>query len=256
MKKRRNRGSATVEACLVVPLFLFFMLAAAGMDMLLVAEAHIHQSLAEAANETAQYSYLKSRVAERGGGTDGGAVVDTVLLNTAFRSYLGEDAYVEKAVKGGKNGILLRVLQDTEDPAVFTARADYLAGVQSPLMEWAFLKLSCRVRKRAFVGYESGIKRETYVYVTPNQEVYHLKRGCTYLVLSVEELDSARKNAYSPCGFCGREQPSNGKIYVAKTGEVYHCRRDCIGLKRTVTRKKLSEVQGLPPCSRCGRRVP
>ena len=53
---RRQKGFITVEACMVVPLFLFFMLAMASVIMLLLAEAHIHQSLVEAAGYTAQYA--------------------------------------------------------------------------------------------------------------------------------------------------------------------------------------------------------
>ena len=62
----RNRGTVTVEACLVVPIFLFFMMIVTRLTAMLLADAKIHQSLAEAAGYTAQYCYLEDRLKKNG----------------------------------------------------------------------------------------------------------------------------------------------------------------------------------------------
>ncbi|MBR1865549.1 MAG: pilus assembly protein [Lachnospiraceae bacterium] len=248
----KNRGSATVEACLVVPVFLFFMLAVAGIFMVLLAEAHIHQSLAEAANYTAQNCYLEKKLLSQTGQT-ADHLVDTAVLYRQFHRYLGEDAYVERMIQNGKKGILVRVEPDSNNPKIFTAEADYVARISVPVFGSVQISLCNRIQKKAFLGYSKEEKMDRYVYVTPNQAVYHVSRNCTHLVLSIQQKSGTQRSHYSPCSFCGKSGEAGDPIYVAKTGEVYHYRRDCSGLKRTVTRIKLREAGGLSPCSRCGR---
>lgn len=248
---KKNTGSATVEACLVVPLFLFFLLAVSGLSMLFMAEAHIHQSLAEAANDTATYCYLEKKLQKEDGQTVNG-LVNTAVLSSRFQNYLGNDFYVERMVANGKKGIVVWAETDTDNPKIFTAKAVCTARISVPLIGELRLSLSDQVKKKAFVGYSKEEKMDEYVYITPNQEVYHVRRNCTHLLLSVQQKSAAQKNHYSPCSFCGKSGNAADVIYVAKTGDVYHYRRDCSGLKRTVRRVKKEEVEGLPPCSRCG----
>ena len=249
--QNKHKGYITVEACLVVPLFLFFMLALSGISMLLMAEAHIHQSLAEAAGSVAQYSYLENRVlSEENTGIK--KVVDVALLSKQFRTYLGEDFYVEKMVLNGKNGIVLTSKEDRLNSKIFTVKASYLAKIKLPILGEFHVKVINEVKQKAFLGFSKDEKPETYVYVTPNQSVYHKKRGCTHLILSVQKRNSSDRGHYKPCKLCAKENNNLGMIYIAKTGNVYHYRKECSGLKRTVKRVRLSEVSGLSACSRCG----
>lgn len=251
-KKRINEGSITVEACLVIPLFLFFMLAMADIMMLFMAEAHIHQSLIEAAGYMAQYAYLEDKLVNNE--NKGKILVDSVIMNQKFREYLGEDYYVEKIIAGGKSGIILTIKQDADNPKIFLARAGYQAGIDVPILGKKVFFRSNRVKQKAFVGYSSEEQaKDTYVYVTPEQSVYHLKRSCTHLSLSVHSVENSQKGSYTPCSFCGRESNKDGKIFISRTTNVYHNNAGCSGLKRSVKRVKKSEVGGLGPCSRCGR---
>ena len=249
---KNNKGVATIEACIVLPLFLFFMLAMSGIYMFLMAEAHIHQSLAEASNYAAQYCYLEKRLALEQK-KDVSLVVNSVVLWEQFKKDLGDDFYVERMIERGKNGILLCVEPDTGNPKVFLAKASCSVVISAPLIGEIRFPIVMEVKKKAFVGYEKEEMTETYVYITPNQSVYHMRRNCTHLVLSVQEKSNASKMVYKPCGFCGRSGKDTDPIYVARTGDVYHYRKNCSGLKRTVTRIKQSEAGGLAPCSRCSR---
>lgn len=275
--REKNRGSATVEACLTVPLFLFFMLAMADLYMLFIAEAHIHQSLAEAAGYTAQYAYLEDRLktqsADRTAAKDWedseepdsngnlqtekdgwNVLVNSAMLIKKFREYLGDDIYVEKMIVGGKNGIILTIKTDKDNPKIFLANADYCGVFNVPLLGSMPIPLSNQIKQKAFLGYSKEEREmESYVYVTPEQSVYHMRRSCTHLSLSVHSAASSRKTGYVPCGFCGKEQNTSGKIYLTRTTNVYHNNAACSGLKRSVKRVKRSEVPGLSPCSRCGR---
>ena len=250
----RNKGSATVEACIAVPLFLFFMLTMWSIGMLLLAEAHIHQSLAEAANDMALYCYLEDRLMPESGKSVE-RLIDTVKLWEQFDHYLKDDFYVERMVFNGKKGIVLTVSMDPEHPKMFFAEAFYTAKISVPVIGTFDLPITCKIKKKAFLGYDrkEGGEEEQYVYVTPNESVYHLSRNCTHLALQVEQKNAGARSYYTPCSFCGNSRNEAGTVYVARTSEIYHNRRDCSGLKRTVSRVKRSETGGLGPCSRCGR---
>lgn len=247
---RKNKGFITVEASVVVPLFLFFMLAVGRIAMLLFAEAHIHQSLAEAANDTAGYCYLEKKLSQD---TQAEVFINLAILTKQFRTYLGDDPYVEHTIKNGKNGVLLSISQEPNNKKIFIVKADFFAGFEIPIFGKYYVRVTDVIKGKAFVGYERGENKDRYVYVTPNESVYHSRRSCSHLTLSVSQIDEFRKGSYMPCGFCGKEQSASGKLYVAKTDNVYHSRADCSGLKRTVIRIRLDETGGLAPCQRCGR---
>lgn len=276
-KRRRNRGSTTVEACLVVPLFLFFMLAMTDMLMLFIADAHIHQSLAEAAGYTAQYAYLEQVLINKAsigqsGQTDSiekqkpssgtisekdsslNTLINTALMIQKFREYLGDNFYVQKIISGGKNGIIISVEPDADNPKIFIARAVFCGQLKVPLIGNVTVPLTEQIRQKAFLGYSSEEEvSDTYVYVTPNESVYHTKRSCTHLSLSVSSASGSRKDDYTACRFCGKKDLTDDKIYLTRTTNVYHTDSNCSGLKRTVKRIKKSEAVGLNPCSRCGK---
>lgn len=275
--REKNVGSVTVEACLVVPLFLFFMLAMADMFMLFMAEAHIHQSLAEAAGYTAQYAYLENRLRmhkgnqttdknqteqekpdlkeasqkEKGSLSD---LIHSAILIKKFHEYLGDDFYVEKMIAGGRDGIAVSIKMDTDNSKIFLAEAHYRGIFDVPLLGSMSISLSNQMKQKAFLGYsKEDQEMDSYVYVTPEQSVYHMRRSCTHLSLSIYRAASSQKKNYVPCSFCGKEPDVNGTIYLTRTTNVYHNSAGCSGLKRSVRRVKMSEVRGLAPCSRCGK---
>ena len=263
---KRQKGFITVEACMVVPLFLFFMLAMASVIMLLLAEAHIHQSLVEAAGYTAQYAYLEEQLGKKNKKVSlpdsakqksshiGNKIINYTILSTHFQEYLGEDFYVEKMVCGGKKGIIITAKQDTDNPKIYLIEARYYGRLMVPMFQSMQIPLKNRVKQKAFVGY-SKEEQETdiYVYITPEQSVYHTKRSCTHLSLSVYSASEHQKVNCVPCGFCGRKKrDTKGTIYLTRTTNVYHNNQSCSGLKRSVKRVKKSEVGGLGPCTRCG----
>lgn len=262
---KKNRGSITVEASIVVSLFLFFMLAMAGIYMMLLAEAHIHQALAEATDYVAQYCYLEQKLFNsKNENIDEKATVeqhqiniesliDTMLLTSQFNTYLGQDFYVERMIVGGKNGVVIKVKKDKENSKIMLVTASYQAKLYLPLLGTYSIYLSNQIKQKAFVGFseEEYDTLDRYVFVTPNREAYHMRRDCTHLMLDVKSVTSKNIGGYTACFYCGKDMEQN-KIYIAKTGAVYHSRTDCVGLRRTVRRVKLSSVKSLGACSRCG----
>ena len=245
----KNKGSATVEACVVVPVFLFFLLEISYFFMMIMADAHIHQSLAEASIYAAQYGYLEERMLNKDYET-AADLIGTVIVAKQFRTYLGEDSMINKVVAGGKNGIIITSLPEPDNKKIYDVRADYAFKSSVPILGTRYVKKSEVIRQKAFVGFgkDELSKTDVYVYVTPNQSVYHMSRSCTYLALKVNR--HLRSSGYPPCGFCGKDEYT-GVCYIAENGRVYHNNLHCTGLKRTVSRVKKSAVPALKPCSRC-----
>lgn len=121
-----------------------------------------------------------------------------------------------------------------------------------------------KVVVRAWVGYTGETFQnhagETIVYITPTGTVYHRSRDCTYLRLSIRQMDagevSGERNQsgsrYTPCIYCVRSGWLGGTVYITDYGTSYHSSAGCQGLKRTVTAIPLSEAGGRHACSRCG----
>lgn len=241
MRKGKNKGYITVEASIVVSLFLFFLLGMTGLYKVLMAEAHIHQALASTAEYMGQYAYLDKKL------------INSLTATGQCQSYLGEDFYVEQMVNGGKKGIWVKVASDEKNEKILLLTATYQVQVTLPLLGTYSTTLSNQIKQKTFVGFskEEFMEEDNYVYVTPNREAYHLRRDCTHLQLDVRSIRSIPLGKYAPCHYCG--MGVEGKLfYLAKNGEVYHCNEDCVGLKRTVRRVKRSTVESLGACSRCG----
>lgn len=111
---------------------------------------------------------------------------------------------------------------------------------------------------RPWIGFTEEGTLETYVYITPEGEVYHLDRNCTHLKLSIQTvtMQKARKlknvygQKYRKCELC---KTAFGKmVYITTEGDCYHSERNCSGLKRTVRKILLRQAGNRRPCSRCG----
>ena len=231
---------------MVVPLFLFFLFTVVKFYGMILAEAKIHQALAEAAGYTAQYSYLEQQLRKEDHQYTAG---NAGILLSQFRDYIGDDVCVENNVSGGKNGVVISKRTDGTNPKIFYAQADYSFGMDIPFLGIYRMRRTNVIKQKAFLGFEPGEEEDCYVFITPNQEVYHMRRDCTHLELKVRKTSGTA--GLSPCRYCGRRK--TGNYYIAKDGRVYHCNRDCSGLKRTVSRVRKKEVPGLGPCQRCGR---
>lgn len=239
MKQRRNTGSASVEASLVIPVFLLAMLRLFLCFQSVLAEVQVY----EAAAETVEYM---SETASAG-------VCDAAVAYLRFPRYIDEKKTVKQYVKYGESGVCFPgSTMDEEDYVVL--RTSYELKYLGPR--------TFTIRKRAYTGAvwtdtdseaESG--KDAYVYVTDRQSVYHVTRSCSYLTLDIRmsSLQEAKADGYAACAFCGKELRGE-QVYVTEDGDCYHSSLRCSGLTRTVYRKKKSEVTGLGACSRCGNR--
>ena len=277
MKRKERKISAvmTVEASLVLPIFLLLF-----MNLLSLIEVHrIHGNVAvglwEAGREAAKNAYL----AEAGGeimdtwtGGNGekpagekgmplSSLLTSVSVQRRIAKNLQADPVWEKIVAGKRAGFLVL----SEVGADGTIRIDCSYQVH-PL----FASLTPVLKRQekhyyghAWIGYvhggSAGEQEEIYVYIAKTGTVYHRNRGCSYLNPSIKsvgemELKNLRNEGggiYYACPLCdGRG--TFGTYYVTDYGTNYHTSVVCSGLKRTVYEVKLSEVGDRHACSKCG----
>ncbi len=111
---------------------------------------------------------------------------------------------------------------------------------------------------------DNGQKQEEYVYVTEDSNVYHRSRGCSHLNVTIREvsygsigsLRSKEGAKYYLCPHCGKGMKKGDlagtTVYASDYGNRFHTSRSCSHLKRTVYRIPLSRAGGRRPCLDCG----
>lgn len=253
-----NRGSMTVEATLVVPIFIFAFLAIFHMGRMFIAEEQIYVAMMETADYIAERAYPMDKIGIAN--TDktgiGNMVIGNRMAKTKMKEYIGDTAYVEEYVEGGVDGISYIGSTYITDEDYIDIRLNYNMVIDAPLIKEFKVKLCSRVRQKAYTGYCYEDEKVEYVYVAENGEVYHRSRDCSHISLKVSNISKASlKGSYShlvPCRLCGDEGNYNGEVYACEYGDAYHYSRGCSGLKRSISRVKLDDVRGMGECSRCG----
>ena len=243
MKIISNKGSATIEATLILPLFVFGVMVLFYGVRLRMAEAVLY----EAATETVEYMAELSYISE----------CNSLVPKAKIVEYLDNDSLVENYIIGGINGVDFQGSRYLDDEGYVCLVVNYRIGINVPVIGELCGDRSYEIRQKAYKGDKPRDEEneltadEVYVYITDNKEAYHNSRGCSHLDLSITPMskDRAKATGYSPCEYCGSE--ANGAVLVTTYGDRYHSRGDCTGLKRTVYRVKKSQVEGLGACKRC-----
>lgn len=235
-----HRGSLTVEAALVLPLFLFVMVTVLFLFRVLqlqymVGEA-LDKAVAEAALEqeaTAEETENKVKLLFYGELVGQECPVSMIALQMAGFSWEGsvtEDSYIQ-----------MKVAYRIRMPGWI------LHNRWLPVTETS----GCR-RWTGRAGSGEKDKNADWVYVTPNGTVYHRSRECTHLKLSIQTVTADRAASYRACELCAEGKAIPPFIYITEEGECYHTQLKCSGLKRTVYMIPLREAGGRSPCLRCG----
>lgn len=127
------------------------------------------------------------------------------------------------------------------------------------------LKFEERIFAHAFVGYHGpldgsrGNVREEYVFVTKTGVRYHNTIECVSLKIhpiavpydEISEKRNADGGKYYSCERCRPKR--QGVVFLTKEGNRYHRESNCSSLKRTVYTITLQQAieEGKTPCARC-----
>lgn len=245
MSSSKDKGSATVEATLILPLFIFGILVLFHGIRLHMAEAVLYEAAAETVEYMAEISYLSE--------------CNSIIPQGKLGEYLDNPKLVESYIIDGVDGVNFQGSKYLDDEGYVCLVVNYRVGINVPVLGALRGDRSYEIRQKAYTGDKCRSRDEElstddiYVYITDNREAYHISRGCSHLDLSITPTtkEAAKANGYSPCEFCG--EGAAGGVVVTKHGDRYHSRSNCTGLKRTVYRVKKSQVEGLGACERCAK---
>lgn len=265
-------ASMTVEASLVLPLFLLFFLQVGGIMEIMRLHGRVEMALWQTGRETCLYAAALRAGKQASAAPDNAASreilgkVGNFTLSYAYvkgrvERFAGWE-YLESApLKGGKNGLqylgseVLREDEQVQFTVTYMVDAKWRVNVFHP--PW----LQNRYVGRLWTGYALTENTGRIYYLAENMSVYHVDRECTHLRLRMEKIPrkmlSAKRNQngsrYRPCAKCVTKDCPD-EIWISPEGDCYHARKDCAGLKRTVREVFWEEASHFRPCARCGKK--
>lgn len=245
-KNRKIQASMTVEASLVVPIFLFAMILVGYLAQMAYAQDEVQWAITRIAREaSAEY------------GTTG---KKALLSNVTYKAKLYR--YLDKSLC--RISLLKSEYDEKTDEILIIA--NYRMNLPFNFIPDRLCNFESRVRTRAFTGVEDrGLQdkdmADIIVYVTETGRVYHRTLKCTYLKLSIseikgEDLEYLRNESggvYKPCEKCckSKECAKDEVVWITNFGDRYHRNRACSGLKRKIRTLRLADVSGRTPCGKC-----
>ena len=273
MKRKHDRetpqyicisGSITVEAAIIIPMCACFFAFVLFYFQIMQIYISVQSALEQAGGRIAVLSELEmdeNRI---------NSVVETkedvkrdieylALVKGQIYLNLKENAAIAHYVSGGAMGISL--LTSEFDGDYILLKANY--RVKFPIKLFGIIDFSVtqKTRFRKWTGWHSveETKGELFVYVTEHGEVYHLRKSCPYLDLSIrctliEEIPKLRNEngeKYIKCQLCKENEMEKEKVYITDYGNKYHSSINCTGLKRMIYQKKRSELGGMSRCVKC-----
>lgn len=244
-----SRGSLTLEAAIIVPIFFFAMLCFAYLLEMMAIQTTVRNALYSAGKEAAKEAYL------------GNFPLDNSLEQEIVEN-IGSDRINRSIIAGGANGIDCSETRSNSMTGVMDLSVQY--QVEIPILMFRVPPVSCReeLRVKGWIGYVANIEngtKEQRVYVTDTGIVYHKDAQCTYLDMSVQsvhkdkvdELRNQSGGKYYACESCGKEQTDSELFYITLYGTRFHTSLECKKIKRNIYAISVDEAYGLGGCSKC-----
>lgn len=277
-KLRWVKGSMTVEAAVVLPLFLFFFLSLGTAIEMIRLQNNMDFALCDVGRRLSVYGYAlvgtgKSEVigedAELGEAEWLSELKDLAFSYTYVKKelvdYLGKEYLEASCIVDGVSGIHFFESEIFGEQDCFEIVATYRVAPFGELMGVRGFRMANRYYGHVWNGYEIPLEEskteQDLVYVTEYGEVYHEDEMCSHLFLSVRQVglqeayESRNSNGakYKLCESC-EKLDINGMVYITEDGERIHYKRDCAGLKRTIYAITRKEAEGYASCSRCAKK--
>lgn len=237
-----KKGSITLEAAIVIPIIMEFLLIFVLIFQILRMEEGVHEALNYAARKTAGMAAWEES--------------EPALL-------IGAEAYFRKGLKeclpsnehwAIKNTHITLLGSKVEDNYV-QLQATYAIKYSGILLNRRFLTVVQNSCSRLWTG--EKLPYETWVYVTDQGECYHSSRFCRTLLITPRKIHSGElvftRNSsgarYDPCTECIVGDVDY--VYITDHGECYHGKLTCAHLKRSIERVKWEQVKQKRGCAYC-----
>lgn len=216
-----DKGSITVEAAIVIPLFIIMV--SVLLHFIIVVE---HQ------NNTLKNLYDTATITGKGG-------VHTERLSNIV--WLQRDS----------EELILKTSYRFAIPML--AAKDFGINFKQAIFyrEWSGESISKEIENKEKMVY---VAENSKVYHT-NKECSHLYLKVSGIVMSeVEAMRNKNGGKYRECELCINVKPGKSStVYIAESGKRYHVKKKCSGLKRTVYEINIDKAGGKKLCSRCAK---
>jgi hypothetical protein len=275
-------GSMTVEASIVLPLFLLFFLNLSAAVEMIRLHGNLELALWNAGRDLTLYGPMVQESGQDILGSLGvslsgedGSEVGTLALDMGISylyvkgrivSFLGEDYLEASPLVGGSAGLQFFETKILGQGDCLDLVLSYPVRTPFPIAGNRIFLMANRYYAHLWNGYalspgEGDEDEETYVYICEDSEVYHVTTSCGSLKLStrsvpfdgVDDLRSRDGSIYYPCEYCGGGSPG-AAVLITDYGNRYHLDPECQGLRRSYETVPLREAQkDHRACMRCGR---
>ncbi|MEG0369035.1 MAG: hypothetical protein RR466_04530 [Hungatella sp.] len=264
-----KKGSLTVEAALVLPVFLMAAVTFMTPFSIMNRERRVQAAVESVCEEMSRYAYLNAVLKQN---------KTKLNLPKEFVQQFGESgmtqtlltAYAQVQVRQklngyGIGGISLLQSQLLEDGEMLDLVVHYKLKLPFSVFGKNEVHKTVRSRRRGWIGKDGGRgdggsgagDEEEIVYVGKNSHRYHEQRTCHYLDnqligVSLEEVGQYRNaggGKYHPCARCGAQGGTS--VYIMPSGDRYHTTASCSAIIAYVRAVKKSEVAYLGACSYC-----
>lgn len=248
-RRQRIRAVLTVEAALVMPLFMMGICTLLGMIDLYRVQALVKTSLHQSAQELGMYASVEK--GDSGVSTPVGILSSGVCIAYAKAHLPDLGEYTSVSLVGSRY----------EDHKI-QLKATVMYKLPFSILPMSEIKVTNSSIVHAWTGYDQentedeGEGEGEMVYVTEYESVYHTSPHCTHLDLSVhqgiktqvEQQKNEYGGKYHACERCGGD---SALVYYTEKGDCYHSQASCSGLKRTVRLVEKFEIQAYTQCERC-----
>lgn len=276
-------ASLTIEAALVTPLFLYFIIAFLYFIQIFILQEQIQSAITRIGLNLAKTAYVYEDFQgateslnidvsvfgsefELGLGDLAASCLDSTVLKLCAKKYLDTDRINHSCIVQGFQGLSFINSKILREDKFIDIVVQYRVKLPLKLFSMEEMQMLQRIRLRGWTGYEVAATyseeeeaAEDIVYVTETGTVYHKSSTCSHIKLSVRAVSGVPNNLrnnsgakYYPCDICCKGKADNtGAFYITSDGTRYHTVRDCPGIKRNVKTIKQSEVGSRTPCKRC-----
>ncbi|MCR5279389.1 MAG: hypothetical protein K6E19_08115 [Lachnospiraceae bacterium] len=248
----KQKASATVEALLIMPVILTFILSIAWLADIIGIHSEIGGVVNNVGNSLVAYSYAYNTLSEES------------LKNKSFESavYFGiSEGYLRHEIAKTRSNSEISALacslgSITDEEITLSVSYKVEPPIKVPGFRGFYLKNT--FYSKAYTGCHEEVCDDELVYITRTGEVYHTATDCRALKVTVKNVSSGQISSqrnksggkYYPCEKCAKAG-SAATVFITPYGNRYHYDRDCYEINSIWFEVPHSKVKERRKCKFC-----